>query len=151
MKKAAKLSIKESVSELNQLLLTSSSNSLCSSLTCNEEPVGLTSNANISQSSCATALSRQQAARGTSSPLLNLNSNQSATNVTFKMPSNLTPVENSELITLDIDTYRAILQELQDTKIMLHKLANLLKEDPASSFNDTSVTRESDETIQVAY
>ncbi len=59
--------------------------------------------------------------------------NQSLTTPTppspmFKPPSQLPPVENGEVITLDIETYRFIMQDLQSTKAILYKVANMLRE-----------------------
>lgn len=56
----------------------------------------------------------------------------------FKPPSNLKPAENSEVIELDIDTYRMLLQDLQNTKTILHKLVNVLREPSANSFNNNN-------------
>ncbi|RNA29633.1 hypothetical protein BpHYR1_012361, partial [Brachionus plicatilis] len=50
------------------------------------------------------------------------------TSAMLKPPSNLPPVENGEVITLDLDTYRMLMQDLQNCKIILHKLGAILKE-----------------------
>jgi hypothetical protein len=51
----------------------------------------------------------------------------------FRPPSNLPPTENSEVIQLDIETYRAILQDAQQTKVLLCKLFNMLSSNSADS------------------
>jgi len=51
----------------------------------------------------------------------------------FRPPSNLPPAENSEVIQLDIETYRAILQDAQQTKVLLCKLFNMLSSNSADS------------------
>jgi hypothetical protein len=48
--------------------------------------------------------------------------------IQFKPPTNLKPIENGETIQLDIETYRSLLQDIQNTKIILYKLANILRE-----------------------
>jgi hypothetical protein len=55
----------------------------------------------------------------------------------FKPPSSLPPIENSEVISIDIDTFRLIMQDLQNTKTILYKLAHLLKE-PSTSFGNSN-------------
>lgn len=46
----------------------------------------------------------------------------------FKPPSNLPPIENGEVIQMDIETYRLLMQDLQNFKTILHKLAGTLRE-----------------------
>ena len=88
-KHKAQTNIEESVGELNQLIVSSSS--INSSSVYNQE------------------------IQETSSTML-------------KPPSNLPPVENGELIVLDLETYRLLMQDLQNCKIILHKLGAVLKE-----------------------
>ena len=67
--------------------------------------------------------------RRTSSTSLTSTSTATTTHhAMFKPPSNLPPVGNSEIIQLDIDTYRLIMQELHTTKAILHKLSYALRE-----------------------
>lgn len=46
----------------------------------------------------------------------------------FRLPSNLPPIENGEVIQMDIETYRALMQDLHNFKTILHKLANTLRD-----------------------
>jgi hypothetical protein len=123
-----------------------STSSICSSLIgINEEVAAAGTNSankisnSISSNSCSNSVSSGPAPRRTSSCSLSLNAtNTPATNsVQFKMPSNLPPVENGEVITIDIETYRQLVQDLQDTKIILHRLIHLLREQPAMVLNPT--------------
>jgi hypothetical protein len=129
--KSKRNSIKDSIGELNQLLLSSTAaNQLTNSMNANilhEEITNKASNSlNIKQrrtsSTSLTAACMTACNSSSSSPM-------------FRPPSNLPPVENSEIIELDIDTYRLIMQDLQNTKSILHKLSNFLRE---PIYNDSS-------------
>lgn len=104
-------SIQESVSELGQLMSTSS--------------LGLFEERKLRRTSSTSLANVTSGSPNTQSPM-------------FKPPSSLKPAENSEVIELDIDTYRMLLQELQNTKTILHKLVNVLREPSASSFNNNT-------------
>jgi hypothetical protein len=56
----------------------------------------------------------------------------------FKPPSQLPPVENGEVIQLDIETYRFLMQDLQSTKAILYKVANMLREPTNESVFESS-------------
>lgn len=58
-------------------------------------------------------------------------SQQGQTAPLFRLPSNLPPIENGEVIQMDIETYRALMQDLQNFKTILHKLASSLREPPS--------------------
>ncbi|CAF0765729.1 unnamed protein product [Brachionus calyciflorus] len=98
----SKSSIEKSVGELNQLIVSSSS--ICSSTTASQDEKIEKLN------------SKESVSVGPAPPPI------------FKPPSNLPPVENGEVIVLDIETYRLLLQDLQSCKIILHKLGAVLKE-----------------------
>ena len=120
--------IQESIGELNHLMLVSSSSIGSSSLIGNDELGSLTNH--------SSSVLKQ---RRTSSASLN---NAAATtpggnnaSISFKMPSNLPPPENGEVITIDLETYRLLIQDLQDCKLILHKLASILKEPSTIPYN----------------
>jgi hypothetical protein len=150
-------SIKESVGELNQLMLMSTS-SICSSLIGINEDVAAaaaTTTTTVSHSNSTHNVAKDSnnnnnkltnsiiKQRRTSSSSLSLNNNLSSipaaasSVIQFKIPSNLPPVENGEMITMDLETYRLLVQDLQDTKIILHKLINILRDQPAMVLNPT--------------
>lgn len=96
----SKTSIEESVGELNQLIVSSSS--ICSALSVNHEEKVEQKDTSVTQAAPPPPI--------------------------FKPPSNLPPVENGEVIVLDIETYRLLMQDLQSCKLILHKLGAILKE-----------------------
>ena len=91
-------SVRESVSELGQLMATS------------EE--------------------RRQLRRGSSLSL----ANGDEMSPMFRPPSNLPPVENGEVIVLDIEAYRLIMQDVQNLKTLLYRFANGLREPGSASY-----------------
>lgn len=121
-------SIKESIGELNELMSNTS-------LTLNDESKPnnacgkqrRTSSASLSQASGSSG-----STHNSSAPM-------------FRPPSNLPPTENGEVIQLDIETYRLLLQDLQNTKTILHKLVNVLREPSSSSFNNDNFDIQTDE------
>lgn len=102
---AAATSIRDSVGELNHLMLLSST-----SLSSNENQEALKARRPSSAS-----LNNQTIAQNSASPM-------------FKPPSNLPPIENGEIIQMDIESYRLLMSDLQNCKLLLHKLAYILKE-----------------------
>ncbi len=116
-----------------------------------------TSNSNINSLSYRQSVSRQQSIKESIGELNQLISTEdvsrdlikqrrtSSTSMSerergpmFRPPSKLPPAENSEVIQLDIETYRAILQDAQQTKVILCKLFNML----SSNSSDTQLTNE---------
>ena len=109
--------IEDSLGELNHLMLTSSS-SIGSSIlpASNDESLVLKQALKQRKSSTSSfQMSQSMNVGPVSSPM-------------FKPPSQLPPVENGEVIMLDIETYRFIMQDLQSTKAILYKVANMLRE-----------------------
>ena len=125
-------SIKDSIGELNQLILMSNSTTqlMSTSSITNSMHEDL-----MSKSNCSTMKPRRTSS--TSMSAVSLPASNVAPSPMFKPPSNLPPVENSEIIELDIDTYRLLLQDLQNTKFILHKLLNCLREPATNSFNSS--------------
>ena len=120
-------SIRDSIGELSQLMTMSISvsNNHSGSTSLNDEPTSTTPKSSASSSK----LRRISAASMTSSTnQSNLQQQQQQTPPMFKPPSNLPPAENSEIIQIDIDTFRLLMQDMQNTKIILYKLANVLRE-----------------------
>lgn len=115
-----KNSIKESIGELNQLMSTSS--------------IGASFADDANQK---TNNIRQRRTSSTSLTHVSGSSSNGESLPMFRPRSNLPPVENSEVIELDIDEYRLLLQDLQNTKTMLYKLYNLLREPSSNSFNNS--------------
>ena len=107
-----KSNIKESVGELNQLMIMSTSSLGSSLLTTSEEATQIN-------------LTKQ---RRTSSTSVSLNSSQVGASPMFKPPSTLPPIENGEVIQMDLETYRLLIDDIQTTKTILHKLVNLLRD-----------------------
>lgn len=126
-------SIKESIGELNQLM---------SSASLEETPRSIARQRRTSSTSINSQIGTSLNS-GIGSPM-------------FRPPSNLPPAENSELIELDIDTYRLLLQDLQNTKTILYKLANILREPSSNSIPNNNNTNpetfdsQSDENIMTS-
>jgi hypothetical protein len=109
--------IQDSLGELNHLMMNSTSSSIPVS------SIHATSNSSI----------HKQRKLSTTS-FSSLNPSMSSPAPMFKPPSQLPPVENGEIIQLDIETYRFLMQDLQSTKAILLKVANMLRE-PSSDLN----------------
>jgi hypothetical protein len=112
----------------------------------------------ISSTSCCNHSNSVAKPTRTSSSSLSLNGAAAITTtpntaggVQFKMPSNLPPVENGEVITIDIETYRMLVQEIQDTKIILHKLAQVLREQPAMVLNTSGEEEDGEDGEESAF
>ncbi len=60
----------------------------------------------------------------------NTTNNNNNNNGMFRPPSNLPPAESSEIIQIDLDSFRLIMQDMQNTKMLLYKLSNILREPP---------------------
>jgi hypothetical protein len=131
-------SIKESIGELNQLMSSNSasaSSSMCSGLNSLHNAPLTSTDETINVNSAAFYLNNHYqhkiAQRRSSANTVNGLSNN---NLQFKLASQLPPLENGEIITLDIETYRLLLQDMQDCKLVLYKLASLLRDEPANVF-----------------
>ena len=119
-------SIKESFDELNQLkqqqhLLNSQSTDVLDDLSLD----------NSSIKNCANLRQRR-----TSLNSVNSNLSTSTNSPMFKPPSKLPPCENSEIIQIDIETFRLVMQDIQNTKTILYKLAHLLREPTSNAFSN---------------
>lgn len=112
-------SIKESIGELNQLMSTSS--------------IGTNFTDDTNQK---TNNIKQRRTSSTSLTHVSGSSSNGESLPMFRPRSNLPPVENSEVIELPIDEYRLLLQDLQNTKTLLYKLFNQLREPSLNSFNN---------------
>jgi hypothetical protein len=106
--------IQDSLGELNNLMMTSSS-SIASSIPVTNEESLLKSSNSLKNRKSSTYSMNQSMNGQPASPM-------------FKPPSQLPPVENGEVIQLDIETYRFLMQDLQSTKAILYKVANMLRE-----------------------
>lgn len=63
----------------------------------------------------------------------------SCNNLHFKLPSNLpapSVEDGGEVIQIDVETYRLLVQDLQDCKLILHKLASLMRDQPGGILNE---------------
>lgn len=126
-------SIRDSIGELSQLM-TMSVSGVSNQLTNSASP-SLTGTSLSEEASTASNKSSKQ--RRTSSTSLgnNLTAVQQQQQPMFRPPSNLPPAENSEIIQIDIDSFRLIMQDIQNTKIILYKLANILREPQSTASN----------------
>ena len=114
--------IQDSIGELNQLMISSSI-----STTTIDEPAGMPN------------LAHGRQRRPSTNSLNQMPSNPSPM---FKPPSNLPPVENCEVIQIDIETYRLMMQDIQNTKTILYKLASILKEPSSTGAHQQALNNE---------
>lgn len=131
LKLANRNSIRDSIGELSQLMSTSVS---CASPTCEEKTPtsGTTTTTNTNNNNN----NKQRRSSSTSA-----SNSASVSSQLFRPPSNLPPAENSEIIQLDIDSFRLIMQDIQNTKMILYKLASVLREPQTlNSCSDTTTT-----------
>jgi len=130
-------SIRDSIGELSQLMnmSISVSNNHSASPSLNDESSSTNSSTTPKSSISSSKLRRTSAAsignttnQSNVQQLQHQQQQQQQTQPMFKPPSNLPPAENSEVIQIDIDTFRLLMQDMQNTKIILYKLANVLRE-----------------------
>jgi hypothetical protein len=114
LSKSSHNKIQDSLGELNNLMMTSSSSIASSIPVTNEE----------------STLKNSNSLKHRKSSMFSMNQSTNGQHVSpmFKPPSQLPPVENGEVIQLDIETYRFLMQDLQSTKAILYKVANMLRE-----------------------
>lgn len=149
--------IKDSLGELNQLMIKSSS-SLGSILSVptddspHQQRLNSTNNNNNNMNIANQIKQRRTSSNSIQNNTSNLNGTPTSNTPMFKPPSGLPPVENGEVIQIDIETYRLIMQDLQNTKTILYKLANTLREPSnnpmLSSFHSDSVFDSQSEDMQ---
>lgn len=129
-------SIRDSVGELNQLMLISSTSIGSSTLGTAEELQLQQQQQHLQHQAESNNLQpvisnvQKEKVRRTSSVSLNNSPaiHSSSQAPMFRPPSNLPPIENGEIIQMDIDTYRALMQDLHNFKTILHRLASSLRE-----------------------
>lgn len=131
-----KIQIQDSLGELNHLMMTSSSTSSI--------PVTIHATTTTPNKNESSSIQKQRKLSTTSFSSLNPITSPAPM---FKPPSQLPPVENGEVIQLDIETYRFLMQDLQSTKAILCKVANMLRE-PSIDLNVFETTGSAEQEYQ---